>query len=429
MRFRLPLLLLLAGAAAGASEPEPVPPFRVSGNAELWAYGAVTDRTTASPLNPANRVAQLPDPQWTGEARINLRVSRDGQELVLRPRALVQDNPGNGPGTRQAYLSQAFVRLRPADSLTLTAGRDLLTWGPASFRSPSNPLYFDAGRTEPMRDVPGVDLVRLGWTRGPLTLTVDRVLDAQRLEPAAPPPPMSLARLDLRGRDRLLGLVLATPVGGAPFYGAFAQATLGQAWLAYAEFGSGRRPAALTVSPGAQSAQSTQGIQGAPFTVQTPSPRRETTLLGASYTLVNGQTAGLEWLRDGHGWTARQEAQYFTRAGQIADAYRAAPDAPMAGQQLAGLGQGLGQAPALLGQDYLSLLWQSNLQESGHYWRLVWTGNLQDRGSQVLAYGELSLATRFTVFAALSRNLGGARTEAGCLFGTSLTLGVKCFVF
>jgi hypothetical protein len=426
MRFRLPLLLLLAGAAAGASEPEPVPPFRVSGNAELWAYGAVTDRTTASPLNPANRVAQLPDPQWTGEARINLRVSRDGQELVLRPRALVQDNPGNGPGTRQAYLSQAFVRLRPANSLTLTAGRDLLTWGPASFRSPSNPLYFDAGRTEPMRDVPGVDLVRLGWTRGPLTLTVDRVLDAQRLEPAAPPPPMSLARLDLRGRDRLLGLVLATPVGGAPFYGAFAQATLDEAWLAYAEFGSGRRPAALTVSP---DAQSTQGIQGAPFTVQTPSPRRETTLLGASYTLVNGQTAGLEWLRDGHGWSARQEAQYFTRASQIADAYRAAPDAPMAGQQLAGQGQGLGQAPALLGRDYLSLLWQSNLQESGHYWRLVWTGNLQDRGSQVLAYGELSLATRFTVFAALSRNLGGARTEAGCLFGTSLTLGVKCFVF
>jgi hypothetical protein len=403
--------------------PTPAPPWRVSGNAELWAYGTATDRTAASPLNPDNRVAQLADPQWTGEARINLRVSRDGQELVLRPRALVQDTPGNGPGTRQAYLSQAFVRLRPVASLTLTAGRDLLTWGPASFRSPSNPLYFDAGRTEPLRDVPGVDLVRLGWTRGPLTLTVGRVLDAERLEPATPPPPMSFARLDLHGQDRLLGLALATPVNGAPFCGAFAQATLDEAWLAYAELGSGQRPAALTVSP------APQNLQGAPFTVQTPSPRRETTLLGASYTLVNGQTASLEWLHDGHGWTAHEEAQYFTVAGQTADAFRAAPNGPMAAQQLGSLGQGLGQAPALLGRDYLSLLWQSNLQETGHYWRLGWTHNLQDRGSQVLAYGEYSLATRFTAFASLSRNLGGARTEAACLFSSSLTLGIKCFVF
>jgi hypothetical protein len=416
VKARIPLLLLALAVRAAAGDP-----FRPSGNAELWAYGTATDRVDDSPLNPANRVALLPDPQWTGDARINLRLTRDGLEIVARPRVLEQHDPGQGgvPDVNQAYLAQAFARIQLDPALTFTGGRELLTWGPGNFRSPSNPLYFDAGRSEPLRDVPGVDLARLAYTRGPLTLMVARELDAGHLDRAVTPQPVSIGKLDLRGRDSLFSAIVASPVWGAPFYGAFAQATLGEAWLAYGEFGSGRRQQALTVSPPPQEP---------PFTAQAPSPRESTVLLGASYTLHNGQSVGLEWLGDGHGYSKQGENQYFARAARTAGQYLAAPGAPAAAQQLAALGQAISQAPALLGRNYGALLWQSNPQETGHYWRLMWTSNLQDRSSQILAYGEKSLSGRFTAFAALTRNLGGAGSDFASLFSVSLTLGVKCFI-
>ena len=414
-----PLAALLACAAMAAAAQDGGP-GRVSGSAELWGYGTGTDRSGDSPLNPGNQVAQLPSGQWTGEARVNLRLSTGRADLVLRPRILEQRVSGAGQELDQAYLGQAFARIRLDDSLALTAGRELLTWGPGNFRSPSHPLYFDAGRTDPLRDVPGVDLVRLTWTRGPLTLMLAREQDAGRLERSATPEHVTLAKLDLRGGDGLVSAVVADPVWGAPFCGGFAQFTCRQAWLVYAEFGSGRRPQALEAAPPAYPV---------PFTVQSPSPRRGTGLLGASYTLLNGQSVALEWLNDGHGLTRRGEADYFARAGAAAARILAAPEAPAAGPLRAELGQGISQAPALLGRDYASLLWQSNPQESGHYWRLMWTANARDWSSQVLAYGEKNLASRCTVFAALTRNLGGAHAEFAALVRTSLTLGVKYYAF
>jgi hypothetical protein len=419
LRRALPRLLaaLALAVPAGAADPA----WKGSGNAELWAYGAAQDRDKASPLNPGNQVAALPGLQWTGEARVNLRLAADGAEFVLRPRLLEQHDPGMaGQDQHQGYLSQAFARIRLGDNFSFTGGRELLTWGPGNFRSPSNPLYFDAGRSEPLREVSGVDLARLTWTRGPLSLVLARVQDPGHLDPALTPTRVTLAKADLRGGDGLLSAVFAAPVWGAPFLGGFAQAVPGEAWLVYGEIGSGRRAQALTANAAAS---------GAPFSVQAPSPRRTTALLGASYTLGNGQSVALEGLRDGHGLTRQGEAQFFARAAATAGQYLAAPDAPQAPALLAALGQGLSQAPALLGRDYGSLLWQSNPQEAGRYWRLTWTVNAQDRSSQVLAYGEQSLSARFVGFAALTRNLGGAQAEFGDLFRSSLTLGIKFFAF
>jgi len=419
-RLLAALIAASACARAGAGDGEGAP-GKVSGGAELWGYGTAMDRAGDSPLNPGNQVARLPAGQWTGEARINLRLATDTAELVLRPRLLAQRAAGSGgQDLDQAYLGQAFARIRLGDGLALTGGRELLTWGPGNFRSPGNPLYFDAGRTDPLRDVPGVDLARLTWTRGPLSLMLAREQDAGRLDPAVTPERVTLAKADLRGGDGMASLVAANPVWGAPFFGGFAQATFHEAWLVYGEFGSGRRPQALAAGPASSPA---------PFAVQRPSPRRGTGLLGASYTLPNGQSVSLEWLGDGHGLTRGGEAEYFARAGSAAGQYLAAPGSPAAAALLAGLGQGISQAPALLGRDYASLLWQSNPQESGRYWRLTWTANLHDRSSQVLAYGEKSLASRFTAFAALTWNLGGARAEFGELVRNSVTLGAKYYVF
>jgi len=418
MSIRGPLAALCLALAAQAAEPDAV---KTSGSAELWAYGAAQDRVGPAPLNPDNRVAQLPSLRWTGEARINLRLTTERAEVVLRPLLLVQHPTGaDAPDVDQGYLSQAFARIRLDDALALTAGREVLTWGPGNFRSPSNPLYFDAGRTDPLREVPGVDLVRLTWTHGPVSVMLAREQDAGHLDRAATPERVTLGKVDLRGADWQVSGILATPVWGAPFGGAYAQATLGQAWLVYGEIGSGRRQQALEPAAAAF---------GAPFTALAPSPRETTALLGAAYTLPSGQSVALEGLRDGHGLTGQGEARYFARAAATAEQYLAAPASPLAPALLSGLGQGIGQAPALLGRDYLSLLWQSNPQESGQYWRIQWTANVRDRSSQLTGYWEKSLSARFTAFGAVTRNLGGVASEFGNLFRSSLTLGIKYFAF
>lgn len=425
MKIWIALLCLLAALAA-VDSPDAVAEdeggFKVSGSAEIWAYGTGLERIGNSLLNPDNRVAKLPRLQWTGESRINLRLRSESAEIVLRPRLLRQHATGNSGGADvgDAYLSQGFARVRLSDALTLTGGRELLTWGPANFRSPSNPLYFDAGRSNPLRDVSGVDLMRLTYTQGPVSLMLAREQSAGHRNSASTPEHTTLGKIDVRSEDMLVSALIATPVHGSPFFGGFAQGTLGDAWLVYGEIGSGRRPQALAVNA---------SPFGAPFSAPSPSPRQTTALIGASYTRINGQSISLEWLRDDHGFTRQEEANYFARAAIAANQYLAAPNSPFAPSQLSGLGQGIGQAPALLGRDYASLLWQSNPQESDLYWRLMWTENLHDRSSQASLYAEKNLSPRFSAFLALTRNLGGVETDYGSLIRTSLTLGIKCFAF
>ncbi len=411
-------LYLLAALAASLPAVADETGLKLSGSGEFWTYGTVQDRAGDSPLNPGNRVANLAAKQWTGEARFNLRASGERAELVLRPRLLQQHSEGmaGSPDAGEAYLSQAFVRVRLNDILTATAGRELLTWGPANFRSPSHPIYFDAGRTNPLREVSGVDLLRLTLTSGPLSGTVARIGGDGHLSGTAATP-TTLAKVDWRGGDGMLSAIVANPAYGSPFLGAFAQFTPDEAWLVYGEIGSGRR--ARELIPAASPF-------GPPFAAKNPSPRRTTALLGATYTLENGQSVGAEWLHDGHGFKRNQGDRYFARASESAQALRTDP-ANLAALQ--NLRRGLGQAPVLLGRDYLSALWQSNPQQGDRYWRLMWTANLADHSQQASAYIENSLTPRVSLFALATRNFGGRNSEFGMLLAGSLTLGVKLFAF
>lgn len=390
------LVLACLGLALPACAADAEQAWQGSVAAEVWAYTTQLQGRGDSPLNPDNRLAKLAGSQATAEARINLRWRDEESDLVLRPRLLRSDAAG------EAYLSQGFLRTRLDSSLTLTAGRELLSWGPANFRSPSHPIYFDAGRSNPLREVSGVDLVRINLNSGESGATLARVVSRGHLDAQAAPGAMSLAKFDLRGEAALASLIVAGPVYGAAFVGGYAQATLGEAWLVYGEFGSGRRA---------------------------QSPRAGTGLVGAAYTLENGQSVALEALHDAHGYGREEIRRYFADASALAAQYRAAPEAGTAAAALRGLGQVLSQAPALLGRDYGHLLWQSNPQEGERYWRLMLTRNFQDRSSQLGLYLESSLSPRLSAFLAATRNLGGAGSEFSALWRTSLVAGVKCFLF
>jgi hypothetical protein len=391
MRLRALLLLALAGTAQADG-------WRTTWDGTVYGYADRLSLRDDSVLNPGNRIAGLAEERATAEARFNLKAERDNLRLTVRPILLARSDPATGQRSNEAYLSQWQLRLRASDSWSASVGREVLNWGPAQFRSPSSPFYFDNGRSNPLRELSGVDALKLAWTPNLAdTLTLAYLAgtghDKSGLHDSW------LLKADRRGDDWAGGLVLEQTPGQGLFVGGHSQYTCSDALLFYAEAGSSTRADALQ-SP----ADASQ-----PFTVLTRTQRHVAVLLGAAYTIENGQTFNAEWLHDGHGYSAAAEAAYFARAATS--------------PALAGLA--LGNAPPLLGRDYLHLVWQSNLMDSGHYWRLMATHGFTDHGNELSGYGEYALSSRTSLFGLAVLAIGSARQEFSSLYRTSLTAGIK----
>ncbi|MDP3481989.1 MAG: hypothetical protein Q8S05_01620 [Sulfuricella sp.] len=373
-------------------------------------YGYLDSNTlrAGSVLNPGNRVARLSQRSATLEGRFNVKAESDGLRLTLRPIVLEQQaHSAVGDETRyEGYLSQWQLRLSAGEHWGLAAGRDLLNWGPAQFRSPASPFYFDSGRSNPMRELSGIDVVKVSWTPDRQTaLHLARVTGSGHMAPDPDPWRNSwLLKLDRRGEEWATGLALAQAPGRLPFLGAHGQVTVSDALLLYAEVGSSTRARALQSPADAEQ----------PFTVATESPRRTNVLAGAAYTFESGRSFYTEYLYHGHGFTAPEERAYFARAANAVT------------PEVAGLA--LGAAPPLLGRHYLHLVWQSNMMEDGGYWRLMLTHNFTDGGSEVAGYDEVALNRRVAAFVLGVLPLGGARQEFSALFSRSFTIGLKIFL-
>lgn len=395
MKLALPALCLCLASSAPAQAD-----WRTAWDGTLYGYGKHSVWRDDSMLNPGNRVARLPESSAVGELRLNVKAESETLRLTARAITTWQEST-DGFATRQdgdGYLSQWQIRLRAAEGWHIAAGREVLNWGAAQFRSPASPFYFDNGRRDPMRELVGMDSLKLSWTpdmqssaslvhifrTGHNTGATDEWHDGW------------LAKFDRRGDDWAFGLVALKTPDTPAFYGAHGQGTLSDALLLYGEIASSTRPWALQPP----------GRPDQPFAVQATSPRRTSALLGAAYTLENGQSLTAEYLHDGHGYTAAGEDAYFRRViVQPATA--------------------LGLAPRLLGRDYLHFVWQSNLMDESGYWRLMLSHNLTDHGSELAGYGETVLSQKVSAYGLLVLPQGNAHQEFSALLRRSLTLGLK----
>lgn len=400
--MKLPLLalgLLLATAATAESG------WRSSWDGTLYGYARHTDLRANSRLNPGNQIARLPERSEVAELRLNFKAEHEALRLTARAIAAscASHNRFGDQACGDAYLSQWQLRLQAAEGWHLAAGREVLNWGPAQFRSPSSPFYFDNGRSDPMRELVGMDALKVAWTPDmQRSISLVRILRSghnSRGHGSTEPDEWRdswLAKFDQRGDDWAYGLVAAKAPDRPGFYGAHGQLTWSDALLLYGELGSSTQAPALQTPP----------AQTQPFALQTPAPRRSTALAGAAYTFENGQSLAAEYLHEGHGYSPAQETAYFRRAATLP-------------------GLALGFAPRLLGRDYLHLVWQSNLMDSQGYWRLMATHNFGDGGNEIAAYAETVLSGRLTAFLLAVQPLGGARKEFSALLQRSLTLGLK----
>ncbi|AKQ63572.1 hypothetical protein A176_000484 [Myxococcus hansupus] len=426
------LLGLLAGGFGDTAKAQDLQGLLDQGSANLQVFALDTERglQTNSLLNPNNRVARLSQGQTELEARLDLKLSLNAFELSVKPRARFEwFRFGNGkPETHlEAWLNQGTVTLYPAQSLTLSAGRDILTWGPSNFRSPSNPIYFENGRIIPLRELRGVDMAQATWApsqalsvslmhqwgdgRGGWQWDRDDGFRA-----------LTLLKVDYTA-DVYVASVNASKrwAHERPRFGAFAQATVNEALLVYAEAGLRQGTPALYPEPRPTPV-------GGAFVPRHAADGRlfYSALVGGGYTLNSGHTVSLEYLANNEGYRWADEARYFDIAAR-ASALLSAPslDAPLAGQTL---GTALNNGLALLGRHYLFLQVQNNPADAGPIWQLRYSLNLVDGSGQASAYGEWHVWERLAFFAVGVLHHGSPRSEFNALQSRSILVGAKGYV-
>ena len=375
---------LLAGAV-GAQEPE------LSAGGEVWGY--------ASHLE----VREDPAGAWTsGRARvpqttqtIDLRLDgalrfEPGTEAVFKPRVLVQTARDVAGGTTQSTrvtLGQGYLKTRLGESATVVLGRERVAWGPAQLRSPSSPFYFDAGRTRPLTEAPGIDLVRAVVSSRSTSFSFGHVQGGpdlgREVEHA------TYAKADYVGQTVTVSLNAASARDASAFWGGYLTWTPDAAWVVYAEAGS--VPATVAADRIASD----------------PRARRQSVAaLGASYAFESGVSLTVEGLYDGRG-LRRTAAQAL-----LSDRQRGVAPAQAA-------------TATLIGQRYVYVMVQSDLQQSDSYWRAAMTRSLVGTGSQFLLYGEKNLRSQLSALASVVAVHGGARTEFGALARWQVTVGLK----
>ena len=378
----------------------------------LYGYGTNTNLQNHSVLNPGNYLAKLNQHSDTAEGRFDFNADSNALQIFARPILLTQHD-GNSFGETshsESYLSQWKVRWKSSDSVALSGGRELLNWGPAQFRSPSNPYYFNNGRSNPMAELSGIDTMRLSYAPNVNTAVyLARIYDSGYGH--SNPDPWSnswLVKADWRGEDSVIGMALARQAQQSLFIGAHGQRTIEDAWLLYGEVGSYTLPNLLR-SP----ADANQ-----PFNVETESARRTDVLAGASYTFENGHTFYAEYMHYDHGFTAAESSAYFARAASGSNEFPSGNSIPV-------LATALTNAPPLLGRDYLYFVWQSNMMESSGFNRVMLTHNLTDNSDELSGYSEYTVSSHLSIFGLATFNYGGVEREFARLFDQMITAGVK----
>lgn len=375
--------------------------LNTSWDGTLYGYIELLDIRNDSLLNPNNQIAALSSRTNTAEARFNFKLESERWQLTARPILLTQaaSNAATSEDDSEAYFSQWQARLRIIDSLNLSTGREVLNWGPAQFKSLASPFYFDNGRSNPMRELSGMDNIKVAWSPDmENTVTLARISNSGHRLPNNWHDSW-LLKIDKRVDDWSGGISLLRSVEPDLFVGVFGQYTMSDALLLYAEASSSVNTNSL-VSPIDTSL---------PFTVVETSPRRINALIGAAWTFDNGQSLNVEYMRNNHGFNTNEERAYFNRASL----------------NYAQAAYALSSAPLLLGQDYLYLVWQSNPLENGIYWRMMATHSFTDQGDELDVYSEYALNGSVSLFGTAVLPIGQSDQEFSSLFYSSFNLGIK----
>lgn len=321
--------------------------FTLHQHTQLVGYASGYVVNTRSLVNPNNQIAKLPTTQAQFAPRVDLTLTVDPCYLQLKPRGFFVwqgKTPGASGTSTDAYLNEGRMSCQ-AGPVNVEVGRSVLLWGSSIMLSPSNPFFAETGKTDPVRELLGRDIVRVSAQINPAwsveaisSLHVDtRDTTKENFSP------VTALKVNWTGDTASASALVSHRNNGVDRIGAYGTWTVSDALLFYGDASLGRGRNALFAVQQPQAPGGWTFLQN-----QTrDSSLRASALLGTSYTYLSGWTQTLELLYNGDGYSSGERRSY-QKAIQSGNTALAAGNAAAAGL----LGQSLDPQQSLLGRRY-----------------------------------------------------------------------------
>lgn len=392
----------------------------------ILTYGIVQEPAKTS-QNQNNDFLQYPQYVAIAEVRPDFRFDSKFLELAVKPRAKF-DFKSWQEGIREYetewnddwYVNEWLIRFKILDRIFASYGRENLQWGPSFLFSPSNPFFYDNGRSNPFMEVPGMDFGRMVFIPHRLwTISLMVNMDEGRNILIGPDPfeKIYAVKIDYTGRENYASLIVSQK-DHRKTLGFFGGWTISDALLLYAEGSMQRGSDALypqkDMSPlGASMSKIYEGDRDV----------KPIILVGSSYTLEGSGTFSLEYVYNTPGYDGEEADAYFTLRRAAATAFEAGGTMGLLGQAV--LSQTANPGLRFLRRNYVMMQYnQTNIRNKIDV-TFRWTQNIDDGSAQFLGLMSYSLGDHWELFSSGVVNAGPGDTEYGSTLSYQVMFGVK----
>lgn len=418
-----------AGEAVPAEEQVPESDGqRFSYSGQTLLYATEIDPQSPSDFNPVNALAQLPKRQVTAELRLDLSGSAGPCQGNLRLRGrhtTSTDDEGvaDVDGDTQWFVNTGAARCTIGSRLFASVGRDVLQWGSGFYASPSNPFYFETGRTDPIRELYGKDNWQVGGYINPtLVVTLIRNFRDGRQQPDKTSfSPATALKIDGVGDVASGGIVVSRTDDGIRRIGGYGTYIYSKAVVLYADaaYGQGLRG----WYPAAGGSALDWRLERRRFD---RSDTAYTALIGGAYTFESGWTGTVEFLTGNEGYDRSERNAYEAAVSQAAAAFSAGGAATAEAARL--LGTALAPGVPYLGGNVMFLQMSRNEWNDKGDLSLRWTESLSPgRGGTFSFSAAYYLSGNVQAFAVGAFNTGGESSDFGQLLRYSALAGIRIY--
>ncbi len=374
--------------------------------ADIVGYALFQD-VEESGLNPYN-ILGIPNRRLGVELRPDFYLPLNRLELELKPRATLYHTTWDD-GVYQykddvsdsdLYVNEWLAKLRIADALFISVGRENLQWGPSYLLSPSNPFYQDNGRNNPSLELPGLDYLRAVWIPS-LTWSLSGIanIGKGRANGIRDFKNTYALKLDFTGDEKYFSLIGACRENEKAEVGFFGGMTLADPLLVYAEGSVSAEEDAVDI------------------------------LVGGAYTLTDGSTVTLEYFHHGDGCTKEPIEQCLVSESLYQEIMDRLSDFDGTTDQLIDEIDGLdldNHAVSFVRKNYLLIQYVKPRIWDTLTLTARWICDLDDTSSRAIGMVNYELNNYFEIFAVGNLYLGDSDTEYGSLLNHLVTVGLTC---
>lgn len=385
-------------------------------------YQDVADSTQ----NPDNDFLKVPrllaDLELRPDAALNFR----RLHLSVKPRMNLQwsawdDGPRKGEDDWDDdwFINEWLARIGVTESLFLSYGRENLQWGPSYLYSPSNPFFLDNGRSNPRREVPGMDFSRLVWLpKMEWTISLIANWEEGRQEfRSGDFKKIYALKLDYAGGTGSAGLILSHKERDRDRLGLFGSWTATDALLLYGDAAFLRDSNLLY--PVADSA-SPLGVSMRAADAESSS-LKGTVLVGGSYTFLAGPVLTVEYLYNGAGYDDEQAEAFYRLRRNASDAY----SGPLQGLSRRALALTADPGLRFLRQHYGVVQYRQNDIRDVLNLTFSWVHNIDENSGRLISIVDCYVGDHVQLFFNSGLNSGDRETEFGTILDGYLMLGLE----